>query len=174
MMIPDFSFFKVTTLLLGTNLGDRLQNLAQARDYIASQLGEIEITSAIYQTAPWGKTDQPEFLNQAVRLKTTLEPEVLLQRMLCIERLMGRERLERWGERLIDIDLMTYEHQIIDSPTLTVPHPRMQERRFALLPLQEVLPQAWTHPINKKNIEELIAACPDTLAVSTFSYQASI
>ena len=103
------------------------------------------------------------FLNQVLKVETILEPQEVLQECLAIEHEMGRVRKERWGERNIDIDLLFYENAIIEQPQLIVPHPRLHERNFVLLPLHEICPN-WRHPILNKNIAELMADCSDSLA----------
>jgi 2-amino-4-hydroxy-6-hydroxymethyldihydropteridine diphosphokinase len=151
-------------LLLGTNLGDRAGHLAAARAVLAARAGHLVNTSALYETAAWGRTDQPGFLNQALALSSSLNAHALLEVMLDIEQSLGRERREHWGPRVIDIDLLLYSDQIIDTPTLQVPHPRMPLRRFALMPLAEIAGDV-IHPVLHKKISELLAECPDQLAV---------
>jgi 2-amino-4-hydroxy-6-hydroxymethyldihydropteridine diphosphokinase len=151
-------------LLLGTNLGDREGHLAAAHAALAARVGNLTHLSALYETAAWGHTDQPAFLNQAVALSSMLDAHSLLNAMLDIEQVLGRERHERWGPRVIDIDLLLYGNAVIDTPTLQVPHPRLPLRRFALLPLAEIAGHV-VHPILHKKISELLAECPDQLAV---------
>lgn len=151
-------------LLLGTNLGDREAHLTAARTALAARTGHFAKISALYETAAWGYTDQPAFLNQAIALSSALDAHTLLEVMLDIERSLGRERREHWGPRVIDIDLLLYSHQVIDTAALQVPHPRMPLRRFALMPLAEIAGDV-VHPILRKKISELLAECPDQLAV---------
>jgi 2-amino-4-hydroxy-6-hydroxymethyldihydropteridine diphosphokinase len=151
-------------LLLGTNLGDRAGHLAAARTALAARAGHLVSISALYETAAWGRTDQPGFLNQAIALSSSLNAHALLEVMLDIEQSQGRERREHWGPRVIDIDLLLYSDQVIDTPTLQVPHPRMPLRRFALMPLAEIAGDV-LHPTLHKKISELLAECPDQLAV---------
>jgi len=123
---------------LGSNLGDRLANLQRAVDLLAEREGVRVIrTSRIYETAPVGPP-QPDYLNSVTELETTLSARELLEACLGVEREMGRERAERWGPRVIDLDLLTYGREEIDEPGLTVPHPRMHERAFVLVPLLEL------------------------------------
>ena len=117
-------------------------------------------TSALYQTAPWGKANQPDFLNQAVRLETELDPEELLGVILQIEAEIGRVRKEKWGARVIDIDILHFGDKVFQTQRLTIPHPLMHERRFSLLPLLEVDP-GWIHPLLHKDVATLIMDCPD-------------
>jgi len=152
-------------LLLGSNLGDRLQVLAAAREAIADQAGSIVNQSAVYETAPWGITDQPAFLNQVLEITTSLLPEDLLRIILNIERDLGRVRYERWGARVIDIDLLYFGQTVMDSARLTLPHPPIQDRRFVLAPLAEIAPD-FIHPLLQKTSSKLLDQCPDTSAVS--------
>ncbi|HEY3404466.1 MAG TPA: 2-amino-4-hydroxy-6-hydroxymethyldihydropteridine diphosphokinase [Ohtaekwangia sp.] len=151
-------------LSLGSNLGDRAQNLIHASRLIRESLGEIILNSSVYQTAAWGNEDQPAFLNQVLEITTSLTPEQALKCVLQIERSMGRERNEKWGERNIDIDILFYENYIISSGQLTVPHPEIANRRFVLLPLAEIAPY-FVHPVLHKTIEELLEICGDNLSV---------
>ena len=155
---------KITFLLLGTNLGDRKKNLSIARNAIEVSVGTILKASSIYQTAAWGKTDQPDFLNQALEVQTALSAEDVLAEILKIERAMGRKRDQHWGERIIDIDILLFEKKMISSSTLTIPHPQLQNRRFALEPLAEIGSDV-THPLLQLTIQEMLEQCPDLLEV---------
>jgi 2-amino-4-hydroxy-6-hydroxymethyldihydropteridine diphosphokinase len=133
----------VAVLGLGGNIGDPRAAMSAAIKALASETGiDVEAVSALYRTPPWGKTDQPAFLNAAIRVETHFEPEVLLEAILAVERLLGRERDERWGPRTIDIDILLFGEEAIDAPGLHIPHPRLTERAFALAPLVDVLPDA--------------------------------
>lgn len=151
-------------LLLGTNLGNRQENLIQARVSIAAKCGFLLKTSNIYETAAWGKTDQPAFLNQVIALETSLNPKSLLSCVLQIEQELGRVRSEKWGERIIDIDILYYEDTIHHSTDLVIPHPGIAKRRFVLEPLSEIAPD-FLHPILLKTSLVLLAECPDELTV---------
>lgn len=151
-------------LLLGSNLGDRYRNLEDAAHVINEQVGQIIRKSSIYSTAAWGNTAQPDFYNQAIELLTRHEPGSLLEILLSIEAALGRVRRERWGERIIDIDVLLCGDLVIDTPKLKIPHPEMHNRRFALVPLAEIAAE-FIHPKLQKTIDEVLAACPDTLAV---------
>ena len=151
-------------LLIGGNLGDRAAYLAEAINQISAQCGRVISTSSIYETAAWGNVNQPAFYNQAVKLVTILSPEALIERLLAIENEMGRVRTEKYGPRTIDLDILMINDIVIDTPTLTIPHPQLHNRRFALLPLQEIAP-ALHHPVLNKTIHELLLNCLDTLDV---------
>lgn len=154
-------------LLLGSNMGNRLSFLEQARKYIAKKLGEITKTSAIYETAAWGKENQAAFLNQVVVVESEEEAAKVLQLILVIEQEIGRKRLEKWGERIIDIDILLYNDAIIETENLVVPHPYLHLRRFTLLPLAE-LAADMVHSKLGKSIGELLAECDDVLEVRVF------
>ena len=151
-------------LLLGSNLGDRLSYLEQAKQLMAVECGIITNQSSIYETAAWGITEQPSFYNQVIVLQTDLTPDTLMQSLLNIEEKIGRKRLIKYGPRIIDLDILLIESVILNTPLLTLPHPFLHERRFALLPLAEVAPLL-LHPTIEKNISELLADCNDTLEV---------
>jgi 2-amino-4-hydroxy-6-hydroxymethyldihydropteridine diphosphokinase len=118
----------------------------------------------LYETAAWGNTNQPAFYNQAIMLITPLSPETLLELLLAIELEMGRAREEKYGPRTIDLDILMIDDKVLDTPKLTIPHPHLHSRRFALLPLAEIAPSLH-HPILDKTIHELLLNCPDTLDV---------
>ena len=158
---PIFRFMNNAFLLIGGNLGNVSQNLEQAKARISRSCGEIVALSAVYQTAAWGKTDQPDFLNQALQITTELSPMELLQELLQIEREMGRERLEKYGPRIMDIDIIFYDQQILDLKDLTVPHPQMANRRFVLAPLAEIAPN-FNHPVLDITVSELLSKCSDS------------
>lgn len=151
-------------LLLGGNQGNRAEILANARQLLAVQLGTIIAVSPIYQTAAWGKTDQPDFLNQAVQLDTNFSPIEALTIINHIEYSLGRQRTEHWGQRTIDIDILLYDQEVIHSARLVIPHPELPKRRFALIPLADIA-SGLLHPVLGKNIGELLLNCPDQLEV---------
>ena len=154
----------ISYLLIGGNQGERTAQLALAREQIAAQAGMLLRASSLYETAAWGKTDQPSFLNQALELETTLEATVLIGVLLDIEEQMGRRRLEKYGARIIDIDILFFNDAILQLPNLVIPHPEIQNRRFALTPMAEIAPLL-IHPVLGRNIQELLEACTDPLAV---------
>ena len=151
-------------LLIGGNLGDRNQNLLQAADLINAACGSITTRSSIYETAAWGKTDQPAFLNQALEISTTLNARQLIRRILRVEKTMGRIRSEKLGPRIIDIDIIFFENEIHNLRFLQVPHPQMQYRKFVLMPLAEIN-ASFFHPVLKKTISCLLQECTDELEV---------
>lgn len=154
-------------LLMGGNMGDTLYSLRQATELLHKECGTIVQKSAVYETAPWGKADQQKFLNQAILLETALSAKELIHHILQIEKKMGRERFEKYGPRLIDIDILFFNDEIIQDTFLTIPHPALQYRRFALIPLAEIAP-GMLHPVLHKTINELLINCPDHLEVSLF------
>lgn len=151
-------------LLTGGNLGNRKETLAQTKDLIAEQCGAVVATSSLYETAAWGNTNQPAFLNQALQLETTLTARQLMRRLLKLEKLMGRVRKEKYGPRIIDIDILLFNNEVHNYQLLKLPHPEMQNRRFALLPLNEIA-KDYIHPVLKKTIKELLKDCKDELEV---------
>jgi 2-amino-4-hydroxy-6-hydroxymethyldihydropteridine diphosphokinase len=155
-------------LLTGGNMGNRQLNLAQAKELIAAQCGQVVAASALYETAAWGNTHQPAFLNQVLQLKTPLKARPLMRRLLQIEAQMGRIRKEKYGPRIIDIDILLFNGEIHQQRHLTIPHPQLPFRRFALLPLAELVPLL-KHPVLKKGINNLLLDCNDNLPVKKYS-----
>ncbi|MBK5271596.1 MAG: 2-amino-4-hydroxy-6-hydroxymethyldihydropteridine diphosphokinase [Bacteroidia bacterium] len=154
-------------LLTGGNLGNREENLARARFLITQKCGSITNASALYETAAWGNTDQPLFLNQALELDTLLNARQLMRTILRLEQMMGRTREEKYGPRLIDIDILLFNDEINNYPFLKVPHPELQNRKFALLPLVEIAAGV-IHPVFKKTITEMLNECTDPLEVKKY------
>lgn len=127
---------------LGSNLGDKAENIRRARQAIASSNGiRLLRSSSLYLTAPWGRTDQDDFINQVIEVETELAPLKLLQRLQEIEIKLGRQRREVWGPRIIDLDVLLYGREIITLEELQVPHPYMMQRLFVLVPLAEIAPE---------------------------------
>lgn len=152
-------------LILGGNKGDKLQNLKQALVLLESRAGTITKKSDIFVTAAWGNTNQPDFFNQAICIETPLSPKELLKEIISIEQTLGRIRShEKWMERTMDIDILFYNDAIIDTEDLKIPHPFIQERKFVLVPMEQLSP-GLIHPILKKNIRTLLFECADELEV---------
>lgn len=147
-------------LHIGSNLGDRAAYLRSARQRLADQLGSIQRTSPIFETAAWGVTNQPSFLNQALSLLTDYAPSECLDRTQAIEQQLDRERLLHWGPRTIDIDLLFYDQLSLKTERLTLPHPWLHQRQFVLVPLQSIAAD-FVHPILGKTITQLQVDCPD-------------
>lgn len=142
---------------LGTNLGERKQNLRTAIASLERAGVRVRAVSALYETAPWGVTDQPDFLNLCLAVRTEREPRALLALLKQIEEEMGREPAARWGPRLIDLDLLFYGKRVLAEEGLAVPHPRLAERAFVLAPLADIAPD-WQHPQSGKRMRQLLAA----------------
>lgn len=157
--------YSTAYLLLGGNLGDREGNLEKAIELLNEKVGRITAVSSLYETAAWGKTDQPAFLNQAVALETNFSALEVLDRALNIEQELGRVRKDKWGERLIDIDLILFGDEVINIPDkLQVPHPHMQNRKFVMEPLAEIAPDV-VHPVLGETILTISKNMVDPLEV---------
>ena len=141
-------------LALGTNLGNRLENLKEAIAALTPQM-DVKAKSSVYETPPWGYEDQPKFLNQVVKATTYLEPQPLLKHLKRLEIALGRQESFRNGPRLIDLDLLFYDDLVLNSEVLTLPHPRLHERGFVLLPLMDIAPDL-VHPVTKKSVRDMV------------------
>ena len=150
-------------LSLGSNLGDRKANLQNARRAL-ERLGRIISLSPTYQTDAWGKTDQPAFYNQVIEMSSNHEPHEFLSGTLTIERDLGRVRDEKWGPRVIDIDILFFADCILNDRNLTLPHPGIALRKFVLVPLADIAPE-FIHPVLQKNVVTLLKECSDGLNV---------
>jgi 2-amino-4-hydroxy-6-hydroxymethyldihydropteridine diphosphokinase len=151
-------------LLLGSNTGDLPGNLNLALKLIAAKIGTINTLSHIYKTEPWGLTDQPFYYNQVVEVLTDFDAHRLMDNLLEIETDIGRKRTEKWAPRIIDLDILYFNDEIVNERGLTIPHPHLHERRFTLAPLTEVFPEM-IHPVLKKKNSDLLASLNDTLSV---------
>lgn len=156
-------------LLLGTNLGDRPGNLTKAREKL-NESGTVLASSGIFESEPWGKEDQPNFLNQAVKFKSRHDPAQLLKLVKEIERSIGRTDSEKWEPRIIDIDILLFDDISHRTKELVIPHPQLPDRNFALIPLMEIAGN-YFHPLEEKTIEELYDSSGDTKEVYIFSGQ---
>jgi len=152
----------------GSNEGDRLRNLQTAVEWIEKRAGNCLLHSAIYETAAWGIEDQPDFLNQALAISTDRPPFELLDVLLGVEKDMGRQRRVKWGQRLIDIDLLFYGSIRIHTERLKIPHPFLHQRNFVLQPLVEIAPDLY-HPQLRLSIRELAAQSEDELPASVYA-----
>jgi len=152
-------------LILGSNIGDRKNYLEQAISMIKEAIGMIQTKSSLYETVPWGFDDKNNFLNQVIKVETSLQPEDILKEILQIEKIIGRIRSGKgYSSRVIDIDILFYNKEIIHSENLVIPHPLMHERKFVLGPLAEIAGQ-FIHPVFNKTIQTLLNECKDELNV---------
>jgi 2-amino-4-hydroxy-6-hydroxymethyldihydropteridine diphosphokinase len=159
-------------VLTGSNLGDRERFLAEARRATEQRIGRLTGTSSLYETAAWGNTGQPPFLNQVIRLESRLSAEEVLAELIAIERELGRERRERWAPRTVDLDLLFFNAEVIKHDGLEVPHPRLHLRRFTLAPLNELAPDL-VHPVLGRSMKELLERVEDPLSVRIFAPEQS-
>lgn len=155
-------------LLTGGNIGNRPENLATALKLVEKHCGNLLEKSSLYKTAAWGMKEQPDFYNQVLVIATELSPRKLMDELLMIELQMGRERKEKMGPRLIDIDILLIDDLVINKPFLHIPHPRLAQRRFALTPLAEVAPEM-IHPVFNKSIFTILEECEDNSNVYKIS-----
>lgn len=159
----------VTYLCLGGNIGDRETALKLALSKIEEQIGKITSQSSIYETEAWGVENQQAYLNQCIEVKTTLSAPSLIESLLLIEKELGRMRTisDTYEPRTIDIDILFYNHDIINEPKLMVPHPRLHLRKFVLIPLNEIASN-YLHPLLNKTIFSLLSECDDSSDVKQF------
>lgn len=160
-------------LLLGSNLGDKLFFLTEAKKELQQNVGMILNESGLYRTEAWGVTDQPSYLNQVVKIRCHFSPEILLEQILLIEKKLGRERKALWDARTIDIDILYIDQMVLQTPSLTIPHPRLHLRRFALVPMCEVAPR-FVHPVFQLTQAALLERCPDNLSVELLTEQKNL
>ena len=153
---------------LGSNLGNREENILMAEKLIEEKVGKVRSKSSIYETAAWGITEQNAFLNQVLEIETVFSPSAVLHLLLKIEKDMGRIREIKWGERSIDIDVLYFNNEILSTENLVVPHPFIQERKFVLVPLCEIAP-VFIHPKLKQSNLELLEKCQDSGEIIVFN-----
>jgi 2-amino-4-hydroxy-6-hydroxymethyldihydropteridine diphosphokinase len=154
-------------LLLGSNMGNSKASLSKAVVQIGKYIGKVIRKSGLYSTAAWGNTNQPDFLNQVIIVETKLSAPQTMQSILAIEEKMGRIRTIKNAPRIIDIDILFFNKEIINQPQLTVPHPQIQNRRFVLVPLNQLSPN-FKHPLLNKTVHQLLINCRDKLNVKKF------
>jgi 2-amino-4-hydroxy-6-hydroxymethyldihydropteridine diphosphokinase len=152
-------------LLLGSNQNLPAKQLKKAVAAVSQSIGDIKRSSSIYQTAAWGNTNQPDFLNQVIIIETALTAAQTMQAILNIEKKMGRIRTKKNAPRIIDIDILFFNKEMIQTKALTIPHPQVQNRRFVLVPVNELSPN-FKHPVLHKTIHQLLRICPDQLTVN--------
>ena len=144
-------------LALGSNLGNRAANLKEAIASLPPQM-EVKARSKVYETPPWGHTEQENFYNQVLRANTYLAPELLLKHLKRLEVALGRKPSFQNGPRLIDMDILFYDDLVLNTPALTIPHPHVHERGFVLLPMMDIAPD-YVHPVKQRSVRELLAGC---------------
>lgn len=155
------------SLLFGSNLGDRTLHIQRAMKSVQDEVGKAEKISSIYETEPWGVSDQPNYLNAAMIIHTHLSPQQLLSLLKRIEMEEGRVDQKKYASRTLDIDILFYDDLVLNSKEVTIPHPKLHLRKFALVPLAE-LGMNLIHPTLNKSIDELLKECPDQLEVRSF------
>jgi len=155
-------------LIIGSNLGDRLNQLALAKKGIDREVGKLLMESGIYETQPWGFEDQPWFLNQVLKVESLDRAQDVLRKIKRIEADTGREPAEKWHARHIDIDILLCGDLVLKESSLTIPHPQLPSRNFVLVPLMEIAPEL-VHPVSGKTIEELYFESKDTGEVYIFN-----
>lgn len=155
-------------LQLGSNLGAREHFISNGIQEISEHIGSVDIRSHIYESTPWRVEGQESYLNQIIEVKTLLSAEKILASVLKIENNLGRVRIEKWGERLIDIDIIFFNNEIIETSDLCIPHKHMHERNFVLIPLNEIAPD-FIHPKYNKTVSELLNDSKDTEKVNEYT-----
>jgi 2-amino-4-hydroxy-6-hydroxymethyldihydropteridine diphosphokinase len=151
-------------LHLGSNMGDKQDNIAKAILAIGKRIGKIVTKSSLYETEAWGIKEQESFINQAIQINSDLSPKEMLTKCLAIETEMGRQRKEKWGPRIIDIDILFFGTKKINDKDLVIPHPEIKNRNFVLVPMMEIAGDL-IHPVLNKTIEEIYDECKDICEV---------
>jgi 2-amino-4-hydroxy-6-hydroxymethyldihydropteridine diphosphokinase len=160
-----FDFMNKVYLGIGGNLGDKWQNIIDCKQFIAAQIGPILQASKVYQTKAWGNHDQADFYNQVLICNTTYDCTEVLHICQQIEAQLKRQRIQKWGERTMDIDILFFNDAIIHQENCTIPHPHLHQRKFVLVPLQEIDAQ-FVHPVFHKSIDTLLKECSDELDIA--------
>ena len=155
-------------LQLGSNMDDRNAHLKNTNKLIAEEIGAIQKKSKIYESVPWGVENQNNYLNQVLEIKSEFSAEEVLERVLQIEDNIGRIRNEKWGERIIDIDILLFNDLIVEKEGICIPHIHLHNRKFVLIPLNEIAP-SFTHPKYNKTIRELLSECKDIESVEKYA-----
>ena len=155
-------------LQLGSNMDDRNAHLKNANKLIAEEIGAIQKKSKIYESVPWGVENQNNYLNQVLEIKSEFSAEEVLGKVLQIEDKIGRIRNEKWGERIIDIDILFFNDLIVEKEGMCIPHIHLHNRKFVLIPLNEIAP-SFTHPKYNKTIGELLSECKDIDRVEEYA-----
>jgi 2-amino-4-hydroxy-6-hydroxymethyldihydropteridine diphosphokinase len=154
-------------IIIGGNLGDRLALIEDCKHKIEKEIGIISRSSSIYESASWGETDNPNYLNQVLYIESNFSAKEVLEKALEIEKELGRTRDKKWESRLIDIDILFFNEEIIDEKNLKIPHPHLQNRKFVLVPLNEIANE-FIHPLFKKNMIVLLDECKDELRCTVY------
>src|SRR5262249_18763668 len=157
-------------LLLGGNQGDVLRHFNECVLQVQKSIGPVYAVSGIYKTKAWGPVPQPDFLNMALGIRTVFPPQLLLKKLLALEKKFGRVRDVKYGHRTLDIDILFYGHRVINTEYLRVPHPEIQNRRFALVACNDIA-SSLIHPVLGRSIRELLASCKDPLEVKLWKHQ---
>lgn len=160
-------------LHLGSNVGDREGYLSAAKAMIQEMHGPLQESSAIYETAPWGLQEQESFLNQAILGRTKCSPFQFLADCKSIEHNLGRSKVEQWGPREIDIDIIFFDSFVVGTAELSIPHPYLHQRKFVLQPLADIIPH-FKHPVLDQTIHQLYAECADTLSVEPYNQTSDV
>ena len=161
-------FMNIIYIQLGSNMGNRKSYIEKSMQQIEQEIGNIICSSKIYESSPWGVSIQNHFLNSVIKIESELSSSILLKKLQEIENNLGRVRKEKWGERSIDLDILFYNSEIINTENLKVPHPYIQDRKFVLVPLSEI-DTDYNHPVLHKNISSLLKECTDTEIVYEYA-----
>lgn len=165
----DLSPISEVVIGLGSNLGDRMEILRGSLDILRREAGEITAVSSVWETDPWGFEAETKFLNMAATIKTALKPLVLMQLFRSVEGRLGRRKVSnrRYESRIIDLDILQWGQTVISVPGLEIPHPKMADRRFVLVPMSEIVPSL-VHPVTGLSVGEMLSMCGDESEVNLF------